>query len=44
MDMSPHVMLGGVYMDQGRYEEAAEVTRKAFDLCPTICIPTYAQY
>jgi tetratricopeptide (TPR) repeat protein len=28
MDVSPHVMLGGVYMDQGRYEEAEEVTRQ----------------
>jgi predicted Zn-dependent protease len=34
MDMSPHVMLGGVYMDQGRYEEAAEVTRQSLRFVP----------
>jgi serine/threonine protein kinase/tetratricopeptide (TPR) repeat protein len=34
MDMSPHVMLGGVYMSQGRYEEAAEVTRRSLRFVP----------
>jgi predicted Zn-dependent protease len=34
MDMSPHVMLGGVYGDQGRYEEAAEVTRQSLRFVP----------
>jgi tetratricopeptide (TPR) repeat protein len=34
MDVSPHVMLGGVYMDQGRYEEAEEVTRQSLRFVP----------
>jgi tetratricopeptide (TPR) repeat protein len=34
MDMSPHVMLGGVYTSQGRYEEAAEVTRQSLRFVP----------
>jgi eukaryotic-like serine/threonine-protein kinase len=34
MDVSPHVMLGGVYMSQGRYEEAAEVTRQSLRFVP----------
>jgi eukaryotic-like serine/threonine-protein kinase len=34
MDVSPHVMLGGVYMDQGRYGEAAEVTRQSLRFVP----------
>jgi tetratricopeptide (TPR) repeat protein len=34
MDVSPHVMLGGVYMDQGRYGEAEEVTRQSLRFVP----------
>jgi eukaryotic-like serine/threonine-protein kinase len=34
MDVSPHVMLGGVYMSQGRYKEAAEVTRQSLRFVP----------
>jgi serine/threonine protein kinase/tetratricopeptide (TPR) repeat protein len=34
MDVSPHVMLGGVYMDQGRYEEAEEVIRQSLRFVP----------
>jgi eukaryotic-like serine/threonine-protein kinase len=34
MDVSPHVMLGGVYMDQGRYQEAEEVTRQSLRIVP----------
>ncbi len=34
MDMSPHVMLGGVYTSQGRYAEAAEVTRQSLRFVP----------
>jgi hypothetical protein len=34
MDVSPQVMLGGVYMDQGRYEEAEEVTRQSLRFVP----------
>src|SRR4029077_15211642 len=34
MDVSPHVMLGGVYMDQGRYQEAEEVTRQSLRFVP----------
>jgi tetratricopeptide (TPR) repeat protein len=34
MDVSPHVMLGGVYMAQGRYEEAEEVTRESLRFVP----------
>jgi serine/threonine protein kinase len=34
MDVSPHVMLGGVYMSQGRYEEAVEVTRESLQFVP----------
>jgi eukaryotic-like serine/threonine-protein kinase len=33
-DVSPHVMLGSVYMSQGRYEEAAEVTRQSLRFVP----------
>jgi predicted Zn-dependent protease len=34
MGMSPQVMLGDVYMTQGRYEEAAEVTRQSLRFVP----------
>jgi hypothetical protein len=34
MDMSPDVMLGGVYMDQGRYENAEVVTRQSLRFVP----------
>jgi eukaryotic-like serine/threonine-protein kinase len=34
MEMSPHVMLGNVYRDQGRYGEAAEVTRESLRFVP----------
>jgi serine/threonine protein kinase/tetratricopeptide (TPR) repeat protein len=34
MGVSPHVMLGGVYMSQGRYGEAAEVTRQSLRFVP----------
>jgi serine/threonine protein kinase/tetratricopeptide (TPR) repeat protein len=34
MEVSPHVMLGGVYMQQGRYEEAADVTRQSLRFVP----------
>jgi serine/threonine protein kinase/tetratricopeptide (TPR) repeat protein len=33
-DISPHVMLGGVYMCQGRYEAAEEVTRQSLRFVP----------
>ena len=42
MDVSPHVMLGGVYMDQGRYEEAAEVTRQSLRFVPHHMYPYLA--
>jgi tetratricopeptide (TPR) repeat protein len=34
MEVSPHVMLGIVYMSQGRYEEAAEVIRQSLRFVP----------
>ena len=34
MEVSPHVMLGAVYRDQGRYGEAAEVTRQSLRYVP----------
>jgi eukaryotic-like serine/threonine-protein kinase len=34
MDVSPHVMLGGVYMEQGRYGEAEAVTRESLQFVP----------
>jgi tetratricopeptide (TPR) repeat protein/predicted Ser/Thr protein kinase len=34
MEVSPHVMLGGVYMSQGRYADAAEVTRESLRFVP----------
>jgi serine/threonine protein kinase/tetratricopeptide (TPR) repeat protein len=34
MDVSPHVMLGAVYMDQGRYAEAAELIRQSLQFAP----------
>jgi eukaryotic-like serine/threonine-protein kinase len=34
MEPSPHVMLGIVYMDQGRYQEAVEVTRQSLRFVP----------
>jgi len=34
MGVSPHVMLGGVYMSEGRYDEAAEVTRQSLRFVP----------
>ena len=42
MDVSPHVMLGGVYMDQGRYEEAVEVTRQSLRFVPHHMYPYLA--
>ena len=34
MDVSPHVMLGGVYKEQGRYGEAEAVTRDSLQFVP----------
>jgi serine/threonine protein kinase/tetratricopeptide (TPR) repeat protein len=34
MDVSPHVMLGRVYEDQGRYGEAEQVTRQSLRFVP----------
>jgi eukaryotic-like serine/threonine-protein kinase len=34
MDVSPHVMLGRVYMEQGRYKEAEAVTRQSLRFVP----------
>ena len=34
MEVSPHVMLGDVYRDEGRYGEAAEVTRQSLRYVP----------
>jgi len=42
MDVSPHVMLGAVYMDQGRYGEAADVTRESFRFVPHHIYPYLA--
>jgi serine/threonine protein kinase len=42
MDVSPHVMLGAVYMDQGRYGDAAEVTRRSLSFVPHHMYPYLA--
>jgi tetratricopeptide (TPR) repeat protein len=34
MEASPHVILGNVYMDQGRYEDAEKVTRQSLRFVP----------
>jgi len=41
MDLNPHVMLGHVYMDLGRYEEAEEVTRQSLRFVPHHMYPTW---
>jgi len=42
MGPSPHVMLGFVYMYQGRYEEAEEVTRQSLRFVPHHPFPYFA--
>jgi predicted Zn-dependent protease len=42
MDVSPHVMLGAVYMDQGRYGDAEEVTRQSLRFVPHHMYPYLA--
>ena len=42
VDARPHVMLGGVYMAQGRYGEAAAVTRQSLRFVPHHIYPYLA--
>jgi serine/threonine protein kinase/tetratricopeptide (TPR) repeat protein len=39
MEASPHAILGGVYLDQGRYEEAETVTRHSLQFVPNRIYP-----
>ena len=41
MEANPYVILGGVYAKQGRYEEAAKVTRKGLQIVPDHVIRTW---
>jgi serine/threonine protein kinase/Tfp pilus assembly protein PilF len=42
MDVSPHMMLGMVYMRQGRYSQAVEVTRESLRFVPHHPHPYFA--
>ena len=42
MEASPHVILGNVYMNQGRYEDAEKVTRQSLRFVPDHLFPYLA--